>query len=195
MSGSTMTTIPALKETYHLLRTRMDKAVEEFRGSLANIRTGRASVHMLDGVKVLAYGAEMPLNQVGQVSAPEPQMLVVQPYDPSLIVEIEKALRSAPHNFNPQNDGKIVRIPVPPMNEERRKEVVKHLSKILEDHRTGVRSIRRDGNELIKKAAKEKKISEDDEKRSLEETQKMTDEEIKRMEELCKLKEKEVMQI
>jgi ribosome recycling factor len=137
----------------------------------------------------------MPLNQVGQVSAPEPQMLLVQPYDPSLIVEIEKALRSAPHNFNPQNDGKIVRVPVPPMTEERRKEVVKHLSKILEDHRTGVRSIRRDGNELIKKAAKEKKISEDDEKRSLEETQKMTDEEIKRMEELCKAKEKEVMQI
>ncbi|HET9088097.1 MAG TPA: ribosome recycling factor [Acidobacteriaceae bacterium] len=195
MSGSTMTAIPALKETYHSLRARMDKAVEEFRGSLASIRTGRASVHMLDGVRVLAYGAEMPLNQVGQISAPEPQMLVVQPYDPSLITEIEKALRSAPHSFNPQNDGKVVRIPVPPMSEERRKDVVKHLAKILEDHRTGVRNIRRDGNDVIKKATKDKKISEDDEKRSLEEMQKLTDEEIKRMEELCKVKEKEIMQI
>ncbi|MHB8302747.1 MAG: ribosome recycling factor [Acidobacteriaceae bacterium] len=195
MSGSTMMTIPALKETYHLLRTRMDKAVEEFRNSLASIRTGRASVHMLDGVKVLAYGTEMPLNQIGQVSAPEPQMIIVQPYDPSLIAEIEKALRAVPHGFNPQNDGKTVRVPVPPMSEERRKDVVKHLSKILEDHRTGIRNIRRDGNESIKKATKEKKISEDDEKRSLEEMQKLTDEEIRRMEELCKGKEKDVMQV
>lgn len=195
MPGPTMTTIPALKETYHLLRTRMDKAVEDFRSSLSSIRTGRASVHMLDQVKVLAYGTEMPLNQLAQVSAPEPQMILVQPYDTSLIAEIEKALRAAPHNFNPQNDGKVVRVPVPPMTEERRKEVVKHLSKVLEDHRTGIRNIRRDGNELIKKASKDKLISEDDEKRSLEEMQKLTDEEIRRIEELSKVKEKEVMQI
>lgn len=195
MPGPTMTTIPALKETYHLLRTRMDKAVEDFRSSLSSIRTGRASVHMLDQVKVLAYGTEMPLNQLAQVSAPEPQMILVQPYDTSLITEIEKALRAAPHNFNPQNDGKVVRVPVPPMTEERRKEVVKHLSKVLEDHRTGIRNIRRDGNELIKKASKDKLISEDDEKRSLEEMQKLTDEEIRRIEELSKVKEKEVMQI
>lgn len=195
MPGPTMTTIPALKETYHLLRTRMDKAVEDFRSSLSSIRTGRASVHMLDQVKVLAYGTEMPLNQLAQVSAPEPQMILVQPYDTGLITEIEKALRAAPHNFNPQNDGKVVRVPVPPMTEERRKEVVKHLSKVLEDHRTGIRNIRRDGNELIKKAGKDKLISEDDEKRSLEEMQKLTDEEIRRIEELSKVKEKEVMQI
>lgn len=190
-----MAAIPALKETYHLLKTRMDKAVEDFRENLSAIRTGRASVHMLDQVKVAAYGTEMPLNQVGQISAPEPQLLLVQPYDTSLIVEIEKALRASQHGFNPQNDGKLVRVPVPPMTEERRKEVVKHLSKVLEEHRTGVRNVRRDGNELIKKATKDKKISEDEEKRSLEEIQKLTDDEIKRMEELCKAKEKEVMQV
>ncbi len=195
MAGSTMAGIPALKETYQQLKTRMDKAVEDFRVNLSSIRTGRASVHMLDQVKVSAYGTEMPLNQVGQVSAPEPQMLVVQPYDPTLIAEIEKGLRASSQGFNPQNDGKIVRIPVPPMTEERRKEVVKHLSKVLEDHRTGIRNIRRDGNDLVKKAAKDKKISEDDEKRALEEMQKLTDDEIKRMEELCKAKEKEVMQV
>ena len=167
MTVSTMAGIPALKETYQQLKTRMDKAVEDFRGSLSSIRTGRASVHMLDQVKVSAYGTEMPLNQVAQVSAPEPQLLLVQPYDPTLIVEIEKGLRTSSQGFNPQNDGKVVRIPVPPMTEERRKEVVKHLSKILEDHRTGIRNIRRDGNELVKKAAKDKKISEDDEKRAL----------------------------
>lgn len=195
MSGSTMATIPALKETYHLLKTRMDKAVEDFRTNLSSARTGRASVHMLDQVKVSAYGSDMPLTQVGQVSAPEPQLLVVQPYDVSLIGEIEKGLRTAQLGFNPQNDGKTVRIPVPPMTEERRKEVVKHLSKVLEDHRTVVRNIRRDGNESIKKATKDKKISEDEEKRSLDEIQKLTDGEIKRMEEMCKAKEKEVMQV
>lgn len=190
-----MAGIPALKDTYQELKTRMDKAVEDFRINLSSVRTGRASIHMLDQVKVSAYGTEMPLNQVGQVSAPEPQMLVVQPYDPTLIVEIEKGLRAASQAFNPQNDGKIVRIPVPPMTEDRRKEVVKHLSKVLEEHRTGIRNIRRDGNDLVKTASKEKKISEDDEKRALEEMQKLTDDEIKRMEELCKSKEKEVMQI
>jgi ribosome recycling factor len=195
MAGSAMAGIPALKETYQLLKTRMDKAVEDFRTNLASIRTGRASVHMLDQVKVLAYGTEMPLNQVGQISAPEPQQLLIQPYDISLIVEIEKALRTGSQGFNPQNDGKVVRVPVPPMTEERRKEVVKHLNKVLEDHRTAVRNVRRDGNDLLKKATKEKKISEDEEKRSLEEMQKLTDEEIKRMEELCKAKEKEVMQV
>ncbi len=169
--------------------------MKTFRVNLSSIRTGRASVHMLDQVKVVAYGTEMPLNQVGQVSAPEPQLLLVQPYDPTLIAEIEKALRASTLGFNPQNDGKVVRIPVPPMTEERRKEVVKHLSKILEEHRTGIRNIRRDGNDQVKKATKDKKISEDEEKRSLEEMQKLTDEEIKRMEELCKAKEKDVMQV
>lgn len=195
MAVSAMAGIPALKDVYQQLKTRMNKAVEDFRTSMTSIRTGRATVHMLDQVKVMAYGTEMPLNQVAQVSAPEPQLLLLQPYDASLIVEIEKALRTAQNAFNPQNDGKVVRVPVPPMTEERRREAVKHLNKVLEDHRTGIRNLRRDGNELIKKAMKDKKISEDEEKRSLEEIQKLTDEEIKRMEELCKAKEKEVMQV
>ncbi len=195
MAGSTMAGTPALKDIYQQLKLRMDKAVEDFRLSLSSTRTGRASVHMLEQVKVQAYGAEMPINQVAQISAPEPQMLLVQPFDPSLIAEIEKALRASQQGFNPQNDGKVVRVPVPPMSEERRREVVKQLNKVLEDHRTGVRNIRRDGNDLIKKAAKEKKISEDEEKRALDEMQKLTDAEIKRMEEMCKAKEKDVMQV
>ena len=195
MAQSMMAGIPALRDAYTGMKTRMDKAVADFRNALASTRTGRASVHMLDGVKVNYYGSEMPLNQIAQVHAAEAQLLTVQPFDPSSIVEIEKALRTSDLGFNPQNDGKIIRIPVPPLTEERRKEMVKHLHKVLEDHRTAVRNIRRDGNDLIKKATKDKKISEDEEKRSLEEIQKLTDEEIKKMEEMCKNKEKEVLQV
>lgn len=190
-----MAGIPALKETYTQLKTRMDKAVEDFRGNLASARTGRASVHMLDGVKVPYYGTEMPLNQIAQVHAPEAQLITVQPFDQSALAEIEKVLRSSEFGFNPQNDGKLIRVPIPPLTEERRKDMVKHLNKVLEDHRTAVRNIRRDGNDAIKKAMKDKKISEDDEKRSLEEIQKLTDDEIKKMEEMCKNKEKEVMTV
>jgi ribosome recycling factor len=195
MAQSVMAGHPALKDAYTNMKTRMDKAVGDFRNALASTRTGRASVHMLDGVKVNYYGSEMPLNQIAQVHAAEAQLLTVQPFDPSSIADIEKALRTSDLGFNPQNDGKIIRIPIPPLTEERRKEMVKHLHKVLEDHRTAVRNIRRDGNDLIKKAMKDKKISEDDEKRSLEEIQKLTDEEIKKMEEMCKNKEKEVLQV
>jgi ribosome recycling factor len=195
MAVSVMGNIPALKEIQQQLKTRMEKAVDDFRANLASTRTGRASVHMLDQIKVSYYGSDMPLNQVAQVTAPEANLILIQPWDPSIISEIEKALRTSDLGFNPQNDGKIVRIPIPPMTEERRKEVVKHLNKTLEDHRTAIRNVRRDGNELIKKSAKDKKISEDEEKRSLEEIQKLTDEEIKRIEEMCRNKEKEVMQI
>ncbi len=195
MAVSVMGSIPALKDTQQQLRTRMEKAVDDFRATLASTRTGRASVHMLDQVKVPYYGSEMPLNQVAQVTAPDANLILIQPWDPSIIADIEKALRTSDLGFNPQNDGKVVRIPVPPMTEERRKEVVKHLNKTLEDHRTAVRNIRRDGNEMIKKSAKDKKISEDEEKRSLEEIQKLTDDEIRRMEEMCRNKEREVLQI
>jgi len=150
---------------------------------------------MLEHVKVDYYGTPTPLNQVGQLTTPDANMIVIQPWDPSIIVEIEKALRTSDLGFNPQNDGKIVRVPVPPMTEERRRDVVKHLNKVLEEHRTAVRNIRRDGNDAIKKAAKEKKISEDEEKRALEEMQKLTDDEIRRMEEMSKRKEAEVMHI
>ena len=195
MAQPTMAAVAGLKETYIQLKTRMDKAVDDFRKALIGTRTGRASVHMLDSVSVDAYGAQMPLNQVATVHTPEPQLITVQPFDPSQLGAIEKSIRGAELGLNPMNDGKIIRVPIPPLTEERRKEMVKHLHKVLEDHRTAVRNIRRDGNDSIKKAMKDKKISEDDEKRSLEEIQKLTDDEIKKMEEMCKNKEKEVMQI
>ena len=195
MAQATMAAIPGLRETYTQLKTRMDKAVDDFRKALVGTRTGRASVHMLDSVTVEAYGSYMPLNQVATVHAPEPQLITVQPYDPSQLSAIEKAIRGGELGLNPMNDGKMIRVPIPPLTEERRKDMVKHLHKVLEDHRTAVRNIRRDGNDAIKKAMKDKKISEDEEKRSMEEIQKLTDGEIKKMEEMCKVKEKEVMEI
>lgn len=195
MAQSSMAAIPALRDTFTQLKTRMDKAVEAFRTDLAGMRTGRASVHMLDTVEVEAYGSRMPLNQVATVHAPEPQMITVTPYDPSQLGAIEKAIRSAPLGFNPMNDGKLIRVPVPALTEERRKDMVKHLHKVLEEHRTAVRNIRRDGNDLIKKSAKDKKITEDEERKATEEMQKLTDNEIKKMEEIATTKEKEIMQV
>ena len=195
MAVSVMAGIPALKEIQQQLKTRMDKAVDDFRANLASTRTGRASVHMLDQIKVPYYGSDMPLNQVAQLTAPDANVIMVQPWDVSILGDIEKVLRTSEQGFNPQNDGKMIRIPIPAMTQERRREVVKYLNKTLEDHKTAARNIRRDGNELIKKSAKDKKISEDEEKRSLEEIQKLTDEEIRRMEEMCLNKERDVMQI
>jgi ribosome recycling factor len=173
----------------------MDQSVATFQASLAATRTGRASVHMLDQVKVDYYGASTPLNQLAQLGAPEPQMILIAPYDPTILKEVEKAIRVADLGFNPISDGKVLRVPVPPMTEERRRDVCKHINRDLEEHRTAVRNVRRDGNEALKKMAKEKKISEDEEKRALEEVQKITDEEIRRMEELSRKKEAEVMQV
>src|ERR1700740_2677286 len=187
MAVSVMGSIPALKDAQQQLKTRMEKAVDDFRANLASTRTGRASVHMLDQVKVPYYGTDTPLNQVAQVTAPDANLILIQPWDPSIIVDIEKALRTSDLGFNPQNDGKVVRIPVPPMTEERRRDVVKHLNKVLEEHRTAVRNIRRDGNEAIKKAAKEKLISGDEEKRALEEMRKLTDGELQRLDALSTL--------
>jgi len=195
MPQTSMATNPALKETFAQLRTRMEKAVEDFRKELAAIRTGRASVHMLDSVNVDYYGTAMPLNQIAQVHAPEAQLITVQPFDPSSLGTIEKAIRAADLGLNPMNDGKLIRVPVPPLTEERRRDLVKHLHKVLEDHRTAIRNIRRDGNDLIKKSLKDKKITEDDERRSLEEIQKLTDDEIKKMEDMGKAKEKEILEI
>src|SRR5436190_17921510 len=162
-----------LKDIRAQLKTRMDKAVEDFRKAMAATRTGRASVHMLDTVNIDYYGSQMPLNQIAQVHAPEPQLITVQPFDPTSLAAIEKAIRGADLGLNPMNDGKIIRVPVPPLTEERRRDMVKHLHKVLEEHRTAVRNIRRDGNELVKKALKEKKITEDEEKRALEDIQKL----------------------
>ncbi len=193
--AQTVAANPALKDTFGQLKSRMDKAVEDFRREMAAVRTGRASVHMLDGVTVDYYGTMTPLNQMGNVSAPEPQMITVQPWDISQLSAIEKAIRSSDLGLNPMNDGKLIRVPVPALTEERRKEMVKHLHKILEEHRTAIRNIRRDGNDAVKKAMKDKKITEDDERRALEELQKLTDAEIKKMEEMSSTKEKEVLSL
>jgi len=195
MAVSIMAGNPALKELYSDLKRRMDQAVAGFQANLASTRTGRASVHMLDQIKVDYYGTPTPISQLAQVSAPEAQLILIQPWDPTVLKEVEKAIRTSDLGFNPQSDGKLLRVPVPPMTEERRREVCKHLSRVLEEHRTAVRNVRRDGNDALKKLAKEKKISEDDEKRALDEVQKMTDEEIRRMEELSHKKEAEVMQV
>lgn len=190
-----MDNMPPLKGVYQGLKSRMEKTADDFRSNLMSVRTGRASVHMLDNIRVDYYGTETPLSQVGQITTPEANLIVVQPWEPSLVAPVEKAIRTSGQGFNPMHDGKIIRIPVPPMTEERRKEAVKQLAGTLEDHKTSIRNIRRDGNETVKKAAKEKTISADDEKRANEEIQALTDAQIKHVEDLFKAKEKEVLTI
>jgi ribosome recycling factor len=193
--ASAMAGIEALKGMHQQLKSKMESTVEDFRGHLLAARTGRANVHMLDQIKVDYYGTDTPVAQMGQVSTPEPTLILVQPYDMGMVSAIEKAIRMSSVGLNPMTDGKVIRVPVPPMTEERRKEVVKQLNKTLEDHKTAIRNIRRDGNEHIRKAAKDKLISADDEKRASEEVQQLTDVEIKRIEDLCKAKEKEIMTV
>src|SRR5215475_12480614 len=195
MAGSLMAGNPATKQLYADLKRRMDQAVATFQSSLASTRPGRASAHMLDQVKVDYYGTPTPITQLAQVSTPEAQTIVISPWDPTVLKEMERAIQGADLGLNPLSDGKILRVPVPPMTEERRRDVVKHLNKVLEEHRTAVRNVRRDGNEALKKLAKDKKISEDEEKRTMEEVQKMTDAEIRKMEEMAQRKEVEVMQV
>jgi ribosome recycling factor len=195
MAASIMAGIPALKEINNDLKRRMEQAVAGFQANLAAIRTGRANAHMLDQVKVDYYGTPTAISQMAQISTPEPQLIVVAPWDPTILKEIEKAIRTSDLGLNPSSDGKVLRVPVPPMTEERRRDLCKGLGKVLEEHRTTVRNIRRDGNDALKKLAKEKKVSEDDEKRALEEIQKMTDAEIRHLEELSAKKEAEIMQI
>jgi len=184
-----------IKETMGQTKVRMGKALEDFRHELATVRTGRASTALLENIKVEYYGTPTPLNQVATLGVPEPSLLTVQPWDATLISAIEKAIRSSDLGLNPMNDGKILRVPIPPLTEERRKELVKHLHRVLEDHRTAVRNIRRDANESLKKLLKDKKISEDDEKRGLDEVQKLTDDFMSKLEEQGKSKEKEIMEI
>jgi ribosome recycling factor len=193
--ASAMATIVALKDVHAQLKSRMERTVEDFRANLLSTRTGRASVHMLDQVKVDYYGTDTPISQVAQISTPEAQLILVQPWEMGIVPAVEKAIRTSGLGFNPMHDGKVVRVPIPPMNEERRKEAVKHLAGVLEDHKTAIRNIRRDGNDQVKKAAKEKLISADDEKRANDEIQQLTDVEIKRVEELFKAKEKEIMTV
>ena len=193
--ASAMAGMEALTGVYDGLKARMSKTVDDFRANLLSVRTGRASVHMLDNIKVDYYGTETPVAQIAQVTTPEANLIIVQPWEISLVGAIEKAIRTSSQGFNPMHDGKIIRVPIPPMTEERRKEAVKQLAGVLEDHKTSIRNIRRDGNDTVKKAAKDKLISADDEKRANEEIQQLTDSEIKRVEELFKAKEKEVLTI
>jgi len=191
--ASVMAGMEALSGVYDGLKARMSKTVDDFRANLLSVRTGRASVHMLDNIKVDYYGTDTPIAQIAQVTTPEANLIIVQPWEISLVGAIEKAIRTSSQGFNPMHDGKIIRVPIPPMTEDRRKDAIKALAGVLEDHKTSIRNIRRDGNETVKKAAKDKLISADDEKRANEEIQQLTDTEIKRVEELFKAKEKEVM--
>jgi ribosome recycling factor len=184
-----------VKETLNQARTRMTKVIEGFRHEVSGLRTGRASTALLETIKVDYYGTPTPLNQVAMLGVPEPTMLTVQPWDVSLIGAIDKAIRSSDLGLNPVNDGKILRVPVPPLTEERRKELVKHLHKVLELHRTAVRNIRRDSNDELKKLFRDKKISEDEEKRGLEDVQKLTDEFIGKVEAQEGAKEKEILEL
>jgi ribosome recycling factor len=193
--ASAMATIVALKDVHAQLKSRMEKTVADFRANLLSTRTGRASVHMLDQVKVDYYGTDTPISQVAQITTPESQLILVQPWEIGIVAAVEKAIRTSGQGFNPMHDGKVIRVPIPPMNEERRKEAVKHLAGVLEDHKTAIRNIRRDGNDQVKKTAKDKLISADDEKRANEEIQQLTDAEIKRVEELFKAKEKEILTV
>ena len=186
-----MATAEIIKDT----KSRMDKTIEDFKHKLSTVRTGRASVSLLDGVTVEYYGSPTPLNQVATINAPEASLLTVQPFDPSLVNDIDKAIRASDLGLNPSNDGKLVRVPIPPLTEERRKHMVKGTHEMAEEHRTSVRSIRRDANDKLKKALKDKLISEDDEKRSLDEVQKLTDQAITKIGELLDHKEKEIMKV
>lgn len=186
---------PVVRESLTQARTRMSKALEDCRHELAGIRTGRASVAIIEPIRVDYYGTPTPLNQVATLGVPESNMLSVQPWDVSLLQAIEKAVRASDLGLNPMSDGKMLRIPIPAPTEERRRELVKHLHKVLENHRTAIRNIRRDSNEVLKKHLKDKKISEDDEKRGLEDIQKITDDFIGKLDAQGKSKEQEILEM
>jgi len=175
------------------IKQRMDGAIERVRRDMSGVRTGRATVSLLDGVQVEAYGSKMPINQVATLSVPEPAMIIAQPFDPSLMGAIEKAIRASDLGLNPANDGKVVRIPIPALTDERRKELSRHVHKQAEDGRNAVRQVRRDANERLKKLLKEHKVSEDDERKGLDHVQKITDAHVKMIDELQKKKDQELL--
>lgn len=188
-------TLKTVKEVEANARQRMEKALADLQHDMLSIRTGRASIHLLDAVRVDYYGTSMPINQVATLHVPEPFMITVQPWDVSQIGAIERAIRSSDLGLNPSNDGKIIRVPVPPLTEERRKEFVKKLHQVAEEHRVAIRNIRRDANEHVKRLLKDKLISEDEERRAHDEIQKMTDSYIEKLEGVVKAKEKEILDI
>jgi ribosome recycling factor len=184
-----------LKEVEANIRTRMDKAITDLQHEMASIRTGRASLGLLDHIRVDYYGTPTPLNQLANLHVPEPSLITIQPWDVSQIGPIEKAIRTSDLGLNPANDGKLIRLPIPPLTEERRKEMVKKLHGAAEHHRVSLRNIRRDGNEAVKKLAKDKKITEDDDKRAHDEIQKLTDSYMQKIDQAAKSKEKEILEI
>ena len=190
-----MSTAATSKDALSQARARMEKAVDDFRRELSGIRTGRANVSILDHVRVDYHGTPMPINQLGTVTVPDPMMLVISPWDPGAVALIDKAIRTSDLGLNPTNDGKVIRVPIPPLTEERRKDMVKHLHKVLENHRTAVRNVRRDIKEAIEHLEKEKKVSEDERKRSVDELDKLTHSETKKIEDLSAAKEKEILEL
>src|SRR5687768_17212352 len=185
----------SVKEIENNAKSRMDKVLADLQHEMSHIRTGRASVNLLDGLKVDYYGTPTPLNQVGTLHVPEPFMITIQPWDTSQIAPIEKAIRNSDLGLNPGNDGKIIRVPIPQLTEERRKEFVKKLHHVAEEHRVSIRNVRRDANEQSKKLLKDKLISEDDERRALEDIQKLTDGYMQKLEAAAKAKEKDIMEV
>ncbi len=185
----------AIKEQIADARQRMKASVDTVHRELATMRTGRASLAMLDGVRVDYYGTPTPLNQVGSLSTPDPTLITIQPWEPSLLTVIEKAIRGSDLDLNPQNDGKIIRIPIPPLTEERRKALVKHAHKYAEEGRVAIRNVRRDTNDHLKKMLKDHQVSEDDEKHAVAEVQKLTDQHIEEINASLKKKEAEIMEV
>jgi ribosome recycling factor len=185
----------SIREVETSLKARMEKAISDLQHDMASIRTGRASLGILDHIRVDYFGTPTPLNQLGNLHVPEPSMITIQPWDVSQIGPIEKAIRSSDLGLNPANDGKLIRLPIPPLTEERRKDIVKKLHAGAENHRVAVRNIRRDGNESVKKLMKDKKVTEDEEKRALDEIQKMTDSYMQKIDQAIKTKEKEILEI
>lgn len=185
----------SVKDVENSARAKMEKVISDLQQEMASIRTGRASINLFDGITVDAYGSQMPINHLATLHVPEPSMVTIQPYDVSQIGAIEKAIRASDLGLNPSNDGKVIRVPIPSLTEERRKELVKHLHHVAEDHRVAVRNVRRDANEAVKKLYKDKLISEDDERRALDEIQKMTDSYIGKIDQLAKVKEKDIIEV
>jgi ribosome recycling factor len=184
-----------IKDALGQARTRMEKTIEDFRRELGHLRTGRASVTLLEDVRVDYYGTPTPLPQVAKLATPDPTLIVVQPFDPSLTVAVEKAIRSAELGLNPANDGKVLRVPIPPLTQERRQELVKHLHTVLENHKTAARNIRRDSKEAIESLFKDKKASEDDKHHGVTDLDKLTHEYIEKLDSLSKTKEKEILEV
>ena len=192
---SPASTFKNVKEVEGNARARMEKVLVDLQHEMSHIRTGRASISLLDSVRVDYYGSPVPLNQVAQLLVPEPAMITVQPWDASTIGPIEKAIRNADLGLNPANDGKLIRIPIPPLTEERRRDLAKKLSHIAEERRVSMRNIRRDANEDLKKLLKDKIISEDEQRQALEGIQKLTDSEIAKLDTTAKAKEKEILEL